>query len=91
MTTAPGSPPAIEETRAAADPPREGELVGGEVRIGRGAGPRWLRYWYYLVYVWAILYLLIEDVPRYWILALFAALLTVWLGYIIWKKKPPEP
>jgi hypothetical protein len=65
--------------------------VGGEVRIGRGGGPRWLRFWYYLVYVWAILYLLIEDVDRYWMVAAFGGLLIVWLGYIAWKKKPPEP
>lgn len=90
MTTASGSPqpsgPAPEGQSAPADEP-----VGGEVRIGRGGGPRWLRYWYYLVYVWAILYLLIEDVDQYWIVAGFAGLLIVWLVYIVWKKKPPEP
>ncbi len=82
MTTASGSPPAPEPS---------GEDIGGEVRVGRGGGPRWLRYWYYLVYVWAALYLLIEDVERYWIVAAFGALLLVWLAYIWWKKQPPEP
>jgi hypothetical protein len=87
MTAMPGGP-AHEPERE--EPPRE--EFGGEVRIGGGPAPRWLRYWYYLVYLWAILYLLIQPgLDRYWIAATFAVLLTVWLGYIWWKKKPPEP
>ncbi|MBI2761451.1 MAG: hypothetical protein HYX51_08510 [Chloroflexi bacterium] len=89
MTTASGSPEGTDQPEQQTAP--TDDLVGGEVRIGRGAGPRWLRYWYYLVYLWAILYLLIEDVDRYWIMATFGGLLIVWLGYIIWKKRPPEP
>ncbi|MER3419392.1 MAG: hypothetical protein C4290_02200 [Chloroflexota bacterium] len=69
----------------------EGEPIGDEVRIGGGPAPRWLRYWFYLVYVWAILYLLLQDVEQYWILLAFGALLTAWLVYIVWKKRPPEP
>ncbi len=88
MTTASG-PSQAQPPREQATPP--GEDIGGEVHVGRGAGPRWLRYWYYLVYVWAAAYLLIEDVDRYWIVATFGVLLLVWLAYIWWKKKPPEP
>ncbi len=72
-------------------PQPEGEPIGDEVRIGGGPAPRWLRYWFYLIYLWAILYLLIQDVEQYWILAGFGVLLTAWLVYIAWKKKPPEP
>ncbi|MFN8556169.1 MAG: hypothetical protein U0531_02050 [Dehalococcoidia bacterium] len=72
-------------------PPTKGDPVGGEVGIGGGPAPRWLRPWFYIVYVWAILYLLIQNVAQYWLVALFAALLLVWLGYIAWKKRPPEP
>ena len=85
MTTTSGSSPERQP------PPPVDDAVGGEVRIGGGPGPRWLRWWFYLVYVWAILYLLVQDVERYWIVATFGVLLIVWLGYIVWKKKPPEP
>jgi hypothetical protein len=88
--TAPGTSPSA--------PGRE--EFGGEVRVGTRPGPRWLRLWYYVVYLWAILYLfgayLVDRVidgggAYYGIVAAFGLLLTGWLGYIIWKKKPPEP
>ena len=107
MTTAPGSPEATSEHAPRRAPPESGpqpsappDEFGGEVRIGGGPGPRWLRLWYYVVYLWAIGYLfgafLLDRVRdgegRYYeIVAAFGVLLTIWLGYIIWKKRPPEP
>jgi hypothetical protein len=100
MTTASGSPEASSDPGAKPQPPAE---FGGEVSIGGGPGPRWLRWWYYLVYVWAIAYLVgafvvdrvIDGDASYYsyygIVLIFAGVLTVWLVYIAWKKQPPEP
>jgi hypothetical protein len=102
MTTTSGSPRATGDSGAKQDAPPVPEF-GGEVSIGGGPGPRWLRWWYYLVYVWAIAYLvgafvvdrLIDGDASYYsyygIVLVFAAALTAWLVYIAWKKKPPEP
>ena len=81
----------MTERREQEPPAPADSEFGGEVRIGGGPGPRWLRWWFYILYVWAILYLFIQDVERYWIVAAFGVLLIAWLTYIIWRKKPPEP
>jgi hypothetical protein len=92
MTTVPGASEGTEPgapSRPAAD-----DAVGGEVRIGGGPTPRWLRSWYALVYLWAALYLIVlafEGLRGAWIIAVFGGLLIAWLVYIVWKKRPPEP
>lgn len=109
MTTTSGSPEATGDTQNPPDsrlPTPDSELraeFGGEVSVGGRPGPRWPRWWYYLVYVWAIAYLvgafIVDRViggdasyySYYGIVLVFAGLLTVWLVYIAWKKKPPEP
>lgn len=82
------------------EPPTPSTEFGGEVQIGGRPGPRWLRLWYYVVYLWAIGYLvgafIIDRVRQgagayYGIVIGFAVVLTGWLVYIVWKKQPPEP
>ena len=94
MTTTSGSPQGPGQDQGQHAPPAE-EAIGGEVRIGRGGGVAWLRYWYYLVYLWMVLYLVgtlvVDDMEYAWIVAAFAGMLTAWLVYIAWRKKPPEP
>jgi hypothetical protein len=45
-----GTPPSLQA---------EGELLGNEVRMGKGAQPRWMRSWVLLLIVWALWYFFI--------------------------------
>lgn len=67
--------------------------IGGEVRIGSGRAPAFVRWFNYGVYVAAIAYLLIfwPDTDYHPVVIGFAALLGLWLAYIVIGRKPAEP
>lgn len=66
--------------------------IGGEVRVSFGAAPRVLRWIGYVVYVWAIVYLLVHPSIEYRIIILiFAGILGAWLLFYGLTKRPPEP
>jgi len=72
---------------------RNDEPIGGEVRIGNGRAPAFLRWFNYGIYAAAIAYLLVfwPDTGYHPIVILFAALLSIWLAYIVIRRKPAEP
>ncbi len=67
--------------------------IGGEVRIGRGAAPSFLRWFNYAMYVAAIAYLVVfwPDTGYHPVVIAFAGLLAAWLAYIFFGRKPAEP
>ncbi len=68
------------------------EPIGGEIRVAGGGAPRVMRWLAYLLFVWAILYLVIHPpVEHHIILWVFAGLLTAWLLFFALKKRPPDP
>ena len=69
------------------------DAIGGEVRIGRGAAPPFMRWFAYAVYVAAALYLVVfwPDTGYHPTIIIFTALLVGWLAYIYLGKKPAEP
>ncbi|MBI4498233.1 MAG: hypothetical protein HY689_10075 [Chloroflexi bacterium] len=81
----------------AAQPPppaQANDAVGGEVRIGMGRAPGWVRWFNYAVYVACIAYLVVVFPPDgrgYGIQLAFAAVVAAWLVYIFVGKRPPEP
>ena len=69
------------------------DAVGGEVRVGHGPAPAFLRWFNYSVFVASILYLVVfwPDTGYHPVVPVFAALLSLWLVYIFVAKKPAEP
>ena len=69
------------------------EPIGGEVRVGQGAPPAFMRWFNYGVWVAAILYLIVfwPDSSYHWTLPAFAVLMIGWLVYIFVGKRPSEP
>ncbi|MEK7215478.1 MAG: hypothetical protein AAB289_07785 [Chloroflexota bacterium] len=87
-----GAPdPAPTGASPAAPPPND--AIGGEVSIGRGAAPPFLRWFNYGVFVAAIAYLVVfwPDTGFHWTAPFFAVLMAGWLAFIVLKKRPPEP
>ena len=63
----------------------EGVLVAGEVRMGKGAQPRWMRSWVLLLIVWALWYFFIggqgffhSDGPVNWFFTIVTIAWTVY-------------
>ena len=67
------------------------ELVGQEVGYGTGRLPSFFKWLNIGLYLAAIVYLLVNQVEGYLILAILAAALLSWLVYFVVAKKPPEP
>jgi len=67
--------------------------IGGEVRIGSGRAPAFVRWFNYGIYVAAIAYLLVfwPDTGYHPVIIALAALLGLWLAYIAIGRKPAEP
>lgn len=67
--------------------------IGGEVRIGSGRAPALLRWFNYAIYAAAIAYLLVfwPDTGHHPVIIVFAGLLTAWLAYVYFGRKPAEP
>lgn len=40
-------------------PPEDGVSIGGEIKAGKGAQPRWLRSWVLFLIIWALWYFFI--------------------------------
>jgi hypothetical protein len=72
---------------------RNDDPIGGEVRIGSGRAPAFLRWFNYAVYAAAIAYLIAfwPDTGYHPLVIAFAVLLTAWLAYIYFARKPAEP
>lgn len=76
------------ETKDGSEP----EAIGGEIRIGQGAAPPFLKWFNYLMFVVAAVYLLANPVSEGYLISVVFALVTFgWLLYIFVQKKPPEP
>ncbi len=73
------------------------EPIGGEIRVRGGGAPRFLRWLAYILFVWAILYLVIQSlvihppVEHRIILWVFTGLLTAWLLFFALTKRPVDP
>jgi hypothetical protein len=67
--------------------------IGGEVRIGRGPAPAFLRWFNYGAYLSAIFYLIVfwPDTGYHPVPLICAGVLAVWLAYIYFARKPAEP
>lgn len=67
--------------------------IGGEVRIGHGQPPAFLRWFNYAMYLAAIAYLVVFwlDAGYHPAVIVFAGLLSAWLAYIFIGRKPAEP
>jgi hypothetical protein len=88
------SAPAVDEEEITGEAvPDDPDLIGGEVKVGGGPAPAWMRYFNWAIWVWAIAYLVTNLVGGFGlpILLFFAAAMASWLIYIIVRKKPPEP
>jgi hypothetical protein len=73
-------------------PPDMGDAIGGEIRVGRGVAPRWLRWWGYFLHVWAVIYILVHpSVGRREIILVAAVLIAAWLVFYALTKRPSEP
>lgn len=79
-----------EEEQPKKEPEADADLVGGEVQIGTGGAPAFLRWMNYGLFVWAILYLVILRPENHPVVLFFAVLLSVWLVYIFVGRKPAE-
>ena len=65
---------------------------GGEVPVGGGSMPRFLRWITYLLFIWAITYLLVHPrLDEDWeIVLVFAGLLMAWLLFFTITKRPSD-
>ncbi len=87
-----------EEQRTSAKPtggsssPLPPEPFGGEVRVRAGAPPRWLRWFNYALYLFAIVYMVVNRGDEGSVIVLaFVAVTSLWLVYIVATRRPPEP
>ena len=68
------------------------EPIGGEVRVRGGAAPRFMRWLAFVLFVWAIIYLVVHPVVEHRvILWVTAGLMTAWLLFFALAKRPPDP
>ena len=85
-TTEPQPDPLTDDEDAQDDSP-----IGGEIRVTGGGAPRVFQWAIYLVYIWAIVYLVVHpSVPHREIILAFAALIGAWLVFFALTKRPPE-
>ena len=63
------------------------------MRIGQGPAPGFLRWFNYAMFLAAIAYLVVfwPDTGYHPVVILCAGLLSAWLAYIVFGKKPAEP
>ncbi len=79
------------------DPHDEAEVeqdegpIGGEIHVAGGGVPQILRWFAYLMYVWAVVYLVVHpSVPHREVILISAALIGAWLLFFALTKRPPE-
>ncbi|MBI4199868.1 MAG: hypothetical protein HY535_05305 [Chloroflexi bacterium] len=67
------------------------EPIGGEIPVRGGGAPRWLRWVFILLHLWAAAYLVafFRTEPRA-ILLVFAGLVLAWLLFFSATRRPPE-
>lgn len=83
---------AQETTTAQGQDQDQGESIGGEVRVRGGSAPRFMRWLAYILFVWAILYLVIHPRVEHQIIVwVWAGLLTAWLLFFALTKRPVDP
>ena len=83
-----------EETTspAEAQPPEWDDAIGGEIRVAGGGMPIILRRIAYILFVWAILYLVVHPrVERMEIVWATAGALTAWLLFFALTRRPADP
>ena len=89
MADNPDTRPA-EASEAEPQPPEQ-EPIGGEIRVRGGGSPRWMRWIVYLLYAWAVTYLVVHpSVEHREIILVSAGLITAWFLFFALTKRPPE-
>ena len=70
---------------------QDDSAIGGEIRVTGGGAPRIMRWAGYLMYVWAVVYLVVHpSVPHREIVLIFAALIGAWFLFFALTNRPPE-
>ncbi len=86
-----GSTPEAEKPAPQTLVQAQKDPIGGEIHVRSGGTPRWLRWSIYFLYAWAIVYLVVHPpVEHREILLIFAGLITAWLLFFAFTKRPPE-
>ena len=89
MANSPDTHPA-EASEAGPQPP-EVEPIGGEIRVRGGGSPQWIRWFIYLLHVWAVVYMVVHpQVEHREVILVFAGLITAWFLFFALTKRPPE-
>lgn len=72
--------------------PQEEKPFGGEVEVRGGAPPRWMRWITYVLFAWAIIYLLVHpQVEDHFVVLIIAGVLIAWVVLFTVTKGPAEP
>ncbi len=67
------------------------EPIGDEIRVRGGGVPPWLRWWGYLLHVWAAAYLLAHPpVDQRLIVLVFGGVVVLWLLFYALTRRPSE-
>ena len=76
--------------------PEEEKPFGGEIPVGGGGAPRWMRWLTTLLFAWAVAYLVVAFIRGWvdeteWLVLVFAGALVAWYLFFTITKRPADP
>ena len=85
-----------EQPKAPGPEPEEEKPFGGEIPVGGGGAPRWMKWLTTVLFAWAVAYLLVAFILGWvdeatWLVLVFAGALVAWYLFFTITKRPADP
>ena len=85
-----------EQRQAPDSQPEEDKPFGGEIPVGGGGAPRWMKWLTTILFAWAVAYLVVAFIQGWvdettWLVLVFAGALVAWYLFFTITKRPADP
>ena len=85
-----------EQPKAPGPQPEEEKPFGGEIPVGGGGAPWWMKWLTTVLFAWAIAYLVVAFILGWvdettWLVLVFAGALVAWYLFFTITKRPADP
>ena len=85
-----------EQPKSPGPQPEEEKPFGGEIPVGGGGAPRWMKWLTTVLFAWAVAYLLVAFILGWvdeatWLVLVFAGALVAWYLFFTITKRPADP
>ena len=76
--------------------PTEEKPFGGEIPVGGGGAPRWMKWLTTVLFAWAVAYLVVAFIRGWadeaaWLVLVFGGALVAWYLFFTITKRPADP